>query len=114
MHKIVKVSDRKYSLRWFGQKDPLIMDFNPIVSKYGLFGNFVLLHWQAKPKFLRTWGLYDGGKDQYFVVNTDLILPERQALLVDVDEKLIATVPTAMILYDGCEYIESDQSVSYV
>lgn len=104
MNKILKVAENKFSLRWLGEKDPLLMDFNPIINKYKLDGNFVLIHWQAKPRFLRTWGLFDGSTRQYNVVNTQLIFPVRQAALVDVDERLINTVPTAMILYDNCYY----------
>lgn len=102
-YRIIKTAQKVFSLRWVGN-DPLIMNFNPIIQKYDLSGDFVLLHWQAKPKNLRGWGLYDSATDQYYQTNSDLQLPELKIKLVDVNERYVLTVPTAMILFQDCRY----------
>lgn len=46
----------------------LILDFNPIISKFNLKGNFTLIHWQARPKGYREWGIYSSDTDSYISV----------------------------------------------
>lgn len=43
----------------------LILDFNPIIQKFNLTGNFSLIHWQARPRGYREWGIYNSQTDSY-------------------------------------------------
>lgn len=112
-HVIHRIDQAKFSLRWFGKGDPLQMDFNPVINKYRLTNEFVLLHWQAKPKFLRTWGIYDSKTDSYSCVSTNLVFPSCAVRLVDVNEAFVNTVPTAMILFNSCRYMHGENRIKY-
>ena len=43
----------------------LELDFNPIIEQFKLEGNFCLIHWQARPKGHREWGIYSSVDDTY-------------------------------------------------
>lgn len=83
-------------------KDSAIsLDFNPIlkeVNKLLKIDECVLLHWQARPKGLRRWGCFDVQKQQYFAANSALIEAEI-GFCVQLNETVVKTVPTAMIVY---------------
>ncbi len=43
----------------------IILDFNPLIHKFQLKGEFSLIHWQARPKKYREWGIYNSVEDRY-------------------------------------------------
>lgn len=43
----------------------IILDFNPLIHKFQLKGEFSLIHWQARPKKYREWGIYNSVEDSY-------------------------------------------------
>ena len=85
----------------------LQMDFNPIIDWFRLRGQFCILHWQAKPFGERRWGVYDAEVDQY----TSLKYCELELLaipqLLQVDENLIKTVPTAVLYFPRSKLIKN-------
>ena len=104
---IFKLGDNRFRLAWNGvQDEELNLDFNPIINAYKLTGKYILLHWQAKPKNLRTWGIYDSETKTYCSVGSDeIVLPACQAKILDVPERVIKTVPTAVIMFQGVSCI---------
>lgn len=48
----------KFACFWKNGKsctDLLVLDFNPIIETFDLSGHYCLVHFQARPKPLRTW-----------------------------------------------------------
>lgn len=77
----------------------LKMDFNPIIDRFRLSGNFCLVHWQAKPFGLRRWGAYDAGKDKYYPFKWNEVLCSTPPRFLQVDEELVKSVPTAVLCF---------------
>ena len=80
------------------ERDRMFLDFNPIIDRYKLAGIYILLHFQAKPKGLRTWGIYDSLTQNYYS-SERFLLPERnyRTKFLQIDENLHRTVPTAVV-----------------
>ena len=86
----------------------LAMDFNPLIEKFRLVGQFCLLHWQAKPFGERRWGVYDAGSDSYAsLLYSELDLQVIPRLL-QVDENIVKTVPTAVIYFPRSRIIKNN------
>jgi len=105
---ILKTQLGKVSLTYPTMPDfNLQMDFNPIIERFRLQGNFCLLHWQAKPFGERRWGVYDFGRDYYASIKyceLDIqVLPQP----LQIDEKLIKTVPTALLFFPNSQLIKN-------
>lgn len=105
---ITKITDTKFTSIWHGVGgSDLVLSFEPIIKQYSLKGTYILLHWQAKPKGLRTWGIYDSLTKMYYSVGSDeLIFPACTPRILDVDEKIIKTVPTAVIHFQGLRWLD--------
>ncbi|MBW4619313.1 MAG: hypothetical protein KME17_08135 [Cyanosarcina radialis HA8281-LM2] len=81
----------------------LDMDFEPIVNYFGLnrYSNYVLCHWQAKPKGFRGYGWFvrAGDRYRYHAIDWDKIecdgLVRMQPL--QIDENVFTTIPTAVL-----------------
>ncbi|WP_229642976.1 hypothetical protein [Waterburya agarophytonicola] len=43
----------------------LELDFNPIIKEKNLSGEYVIIHWQGRPKGDREWGIYSSHNDSY-------------------------------------------------
>lgn len=110
---ISKISARKFAMHWLGHLNSnLVVDFTPVINQNNLVGSYVLIHWQAKPKNLRTWGLYDSRTDSYHSFKKgDIFFPESRIEIVDIDEKFVNTVPTALIMIPNSYFSESSSSV---
>lgn len=100
---IIKIDGQKVELKYSDRPGfSLKMDFGPIIENFGLTGNFCLLHWQAKPKGERLWGVWDDSVKQYFSRPSNKIIFSK-----DLDFKLISipeigdVKPTAVILFQG-------------
>lgn len=81
----------------------LKMDFNPIIDRFQLAGKFCLLHWQAKPFGLRRWAIYDAGIDKYFPGTWDCIDVNCNGILLQLDETIVKTVPTAVMYFKNSQ-----------
>lgn len=77
----------------------LKLNFDLIIEHFNLSGHFCLLHWQARPKFLRRWGLYSSDVDSYYSCDYDkLLFPDLcQIHLLQLNEREFTKVPTAVI-----------------
>lgn len=61
------VSPGQFRVWWDGYEDQaLLLNFNPLIATFNLTGAFCLIHWQARPKGLRRWGVYDHLAGMYY------------------------------------------------
>ena len=83
----------------------LALNFNPIIERFNLEGDFCLLHWQAKPFGLRRWGIYDRAKDSYVACEWNQIEVLKNPRCLQVDEALVTTVPTAVLCFESASVL---------
>lgn len=109
-HSIKKLCDRTFLCEWWDGVvaigTPLKLNFEPLIVDFDLTGDFTLLHWQARPKFVRRWGIYDSKRDIYFsreYHQVKIEVPEIRVL--QVDERLSKSVPTAVLCFPNTEAI---------
>lgn len=106
---VVKTEAGKVSLSYPTMPDfNLQMDFNPIIDWFRLRGQFCILHWQAKPFGERRWGLYDAGMDKYTSLKYCELQLQAIPQLLQVDENIVKTVPTAILYFPKSTLIEKD------
>jgi hypothetical protein len=104
-HIITKTGQSQFNLQWENVPDSTInLDFRPLQEEFNLRGVYCLLHWQAKPKGLRRFGIYESLNDNYLSVDSSnlLISPSLKTGVLQIDEKIHATLPTAVMLYEKC------------
>ncbi len=97
---IIKLNKAKFNISWSNRpedKDKIIVDFNSIINHFQLSGKFQLLHWQAKPRGLRQWGLYDNQLDTYTSMKK-IDLRGKKCCGLQMDEEKIIYPPSAVIL----------------
>ena len=73
----------------------LDLDFNPIIKASGLSENFVIVHYQAKPLFLRRFGVMANG--EYFSVTS--IKAESPYQTIHVHETNLLKPPNAVLVH---------------
>jgi len=96
-----KLSHAKFSIKWSNvTNSELILNFNPVITQYKLTGTYCLLHWQAKPKYYRRWGIYYSEDDYYYSFDWNELNVNEKILCraLQIDESKFKTVPTAVIL----------------
>ncbi len=117
-----KVSSFDFVLRWEKVKNSnLILNFKPVVDKAFEQGfikkleNTAFLHWQARPRNLRQWGLlyFDGkGTSVYLSSIAENISYQPSTLehsLIDVNERAVKAIPTAVIAYRNVKVEVAEQ-----
>lgn len=75
------------------------IDFNPLIEQFKLSGNYILIHWQAKPKGFREWGIYSSKDDSYKSV-AELAQNVGGFKTLQLDDQTAKTLPSA-VLYSG-------------
>lgn len=78
----------------------LLLDFNPVIEKFKLVGDFYLIHWQARPKGHREWGIYSSKTDTY----TSTVKPPHKSfgsIRWEMLDDPADTIPSAVIVYYG-------------
>lgn len=104
-HIVTKTGQSQFNLRWEGVPDSTInLDFRPLQEEFNLTGVYCLLHWQARPKGLRRWGVYESLNDNYLSLDFHnlLISPSLKSGALQINENIHATLPTAVMLYEKC------------
>jgi hypothetical protein len=118
MRQIVKkIGQSKFRVFWNEQRNSeLIMDFKPIINQFNLTGNFVLLHWQALPKYLRRWGMFCSASDDYYPFNHDQlkVIANRNFSTLQIDEAKWGTKPTAVILVQDVSVSVDSENQEYI
>lgn len=96
------------------------LEFKPLIDRYGLEGDFVLLHWQAMPKKqfpaqeeFRIYGAYDSATDTYHSFQSEQWEPAIAEFdVVQLDESLFFSKPVACCLFKDCRLKISGQLYS--
>jgi hypothetical protein len=97
MRVVTKIRDRAFKVTTPGiPEGQLILDFNPIIEKFNLQGNYQLFHWQAKPKKHREWGIYSSIDDSYQSVSDFTIQGTFESL--QIPDEQANSIPTAVLL----------------
>ncbi|MBP0016252.1 MAG: hypothetical protein J7647_01690 [Cyanobacteria bacterium SBLK] len=103
MQRVQKLDEGKFKIWWDEKpRESLTLDFNPIIEYFNLTGEFCLLHWQARPRGLRRWGIYDSASDNYYPFDSARF--SRSSLIgqtLQINENQHKTVPTAVLLFEG-------------
>ena len=86
----------------------LELDFNPIINEFKLKGDYLLIHWQAKPKGYRRWGIYSSQSDRYFSV-ASIDLERWTGKTLQLDDATTLTVPKAVLLVHNARLIIVDE-----
>lgn len=98
LQKITPLGDRRFNIQWEGYPD-LEVSFNPLIVSHTLEGDFCLLHWQAAPRALRRWGIYDERSEGYYSFAAHQVTLQVLGQLIEVDERRLSTKPTAVLLF---------------
>lgn len=73
----------------------LILDFNPLIKYFNLQGNFDLIHWQARPRYYREWGVYNSATDTYLSLpNLEI---EGKLISLQIPDNKAVTLPSAVL-----------------
>lgn len=74
----------------------LILNFNPLIERFKLKGTYQLIHWQARPKGTREWGIYNSLDDSYRSLENFQISGNFKSLQIPDSEA--NSIPSAVIL----------------
>lgn len=75
----------------------LILNFNPLIERFKLSGNYQLIHWQARPKGSREWGIYNSKDDSYRSLEDFELQGKFKSLQIPDSEA--KSIPSAVLLY---------------
>jgi hypothetical protein len=88
----------------------LVMDFRPLWELVNPTGPCCLVHWQAKPRGQRRWGIFDGTTYRSFEGYSSELPGEGLQL----DENQVLTVPTAVLCYRNARVIDHGRTAEIV
>ncbi len=99
---IEKLANGTFRSQWQGVTDSTLkLNFDVLIEHFGLTGEFCLVHWQAKPKGLRRWGVYCRAADMYYAADEILFDEGLTVETLQMDERIVKTVPTAVLCLRG-------------
>jgi len=108
---IRKIGDKRVILTYSElPKFRLVMDFGPLWAAVDPTGPCCLVHWQAKPRGERRWGIFDGETYRSF----ESYRSELPGEGLQLDENEIRTVPTAVICYRNARVIDQGKTAEIV
>jgi hypothetical protein len=97
MKSIIKISPAKFKISTIGvPQGDIELDFNPIIQEFNFTGDYQLIHWQARPKGEREWGIYSSYEDSYRSV-AQWKNNCRFSKSYQLDDKTTNTLPSAVI-----------------
>jgi len=98
MQKLIeKIAQGKFKVTTSGVTgSELQLDFNPIIEEFGLKGNFTLIHWQARPKGYRQWGIYTSQDDTYRTM-AQLKINFATVQSLQLDDVTAKSIPSAVL-----------------
>lgn len=101
---IKRLSDYRYSIFYKQDLGRLIVDFEPLVKALELSADYALVHWQARPRGQRRWGIFsrEAGYQSFQGYQAD----ELACRGFQLDESQALTVPTAVIVYRGVQVLD--------
>jgi hypothetical protein len=116
-HVVEKLCVGTFLCKWYDDGDqlidrPLKLNFDVLIEYFGLTGDFTLLHWQARPKFVRRWGIYCHKSDRYHSCDyNQLLIAATLIEPLQIDESLFKTVPTAVLYMPDTEVVVEGNKV---
>ena len=97
MKQITKIQKAKFKVATPGvTNSELELDFQPIINHFNLEGNFILIHWQARPKGHREWGIYSS-KDDSYRSTSELAINWANVKSLQLDDATAKTIPSAVL-----------------
>jgi hypothetical protein len=102
MKTIQRLGNAKFKLNTPGiENSELVLDFQPIIDQFNLTGDFKLIHWQARPKGYREFGIYSSLDDSYR--STDSLSKAGYGSLdfLQLDDAEDNALPSAVIIHRG-------------
>lgn len=87
---------------------PLLLDFGPFrnICEPNCIFPIALVHWQARPKYARRWGVYIVSQKELYTAEyivADALRLEKESRTIQLDEYKITTIPTAVILIEAAK-----------
>lgn len=117
-HQITKLAFATFLCNWLNAQGkvvapPLKLNFDVLIEEFNLTGQFTLVHWQARPKNLRRWGIYCATSDHYHSCEYERLRFTESAALqaLQVDESVIKTVPTSVLYLPSTQVLFEDDHV---
>lgn len=99
-------------------KSKIVLNFNILVGEFkkkiNSKNNPLFMHWQAKPKGLRRWGIYDINRDIYFSRSFDKVEFNNPVPLelIQGNDNAIKENPVSVVLMDAViEYNQEEESL---
>ncbi|MEE3716276.1 hypothetical protein V2H45_05910 [Tumidithrix elongata RA019] len=108
---ITKLAESTFRCSWVGvENSTLKLNFDVLIDHFQLEGKFCLVHWQAKPRNFRKWGVYCHSADAYFSVKFDKLIFEEGMTVkaLQIPDKVTHTIPTAVLIYLNTYVQEND------
>ena len=97
MKSIQHISKAKFKISTPGVAgSELELDFNPIIDEFNLIGDFTLIHWQARPKGYREWGIYTSSTDTYRSIG-ELVQNVGGYRSLQLDDQTAKSIPSAVL-----------------
>jgi hypothetical protein len=99
---IERLANATFRSQWQNIPDSTLkLNFDVLIDHFGLpdMGSFCLVHWQAKPKGLRRWGVYCRAADMYYAADEILFDEGLTVETLQMDERIVKTVPTAVLFF---------------
>lgn len=93
---VVNLDGYRKQVFYPGQETALILDFKPFIETFTLDEGCCLIHWQAKPKYHRRWGVFDSQKQTYEAFLSLSLEGSFEA--IQLNESEVLTVPTAVLI----------------
>ena len=102
---IEKTGKAQFKVSTEGVADSTLqLDFNPVIARFDLVGDFYLVHWQARPKGYREWGIYNSRDDSYR--STEKIARSYGSFTgLQLNDGTASTIPSAVLVFRG--YLET-------
>lgn len=117
-HIISKKDKYKFYVFWVKnnsvslENSAINLDFSPFIDKillnYPKVNFYCLLHWQAMPKGLRRWGLYDSISEQYYSADEVENINEGRFITLQLNENIIKTVPVAVLFFPNTKLLQTN------
>lgn len=111
MKNITKKSDYEFTISFSDATPEINLNFNPLIEVFNLhllYKDFVLCHWQARPKGVRGFGWYDFASKQYYSIDWNHIRIAAKSIPIQVNELEHTTaLPSAVILYPDSKLIKA-------
>lgn len=109
----------KARVKW-SEEEVLDLNFKPLYEAVGkhmhLIGQTAMVHWQARPKGKRRWGIFvrSDGRDRTYYYVADSVQLEGKVRTVQLNEANTDSLPSAVLLMENCKIHEISDGVNTI